>query len=172
MTLKQFEKILDQKLIEGLGLLGFFAGEKNTYQKYFDNDKSGLILIEKTDRRTRNTWFIAPKVLFVHDSIELFAQELAKEFYTPNHIINTISEGLGYLTPQTEYLTWSFTVGEKEDMTMKTLYSLFQTIEKYAIPKIEQLCKDEELLEVMKNNELGIQITNHIKAPILPYNGG
>jgi len=169
MTLKQFEKILDQQFIEGFGLLGFSSKRKHIFFKEFDNGKSGSILIEKTDRRTKNIWFINVQVMFTHDAVELLAKELAKEFYNSNNIINTVFEGLGYLTPENQYLTWDFTLGEKESKIQKTMSDLLKTVKVYAVPKMERLCNDSELLRVIKNHEIGLQITNRLKAPILQY---
>ena len=169
MTLKQFEKTLDQQLIKGLDLLGFSSGKKHIYHKSFENGKSGSILIEKTDRRTKNTWFVSVQILFTHNAIEQLVQEVANEFYNSDSIMNTVAEGLGYLTPENQYLTWDFTLGEKESKTQKTMNNLLKTVEEYAIPKMEQLCNGQELLRVMINHEIGLQITNRVKAPILQY---
>ncbi|MFD2036336.1 hypothetical protein ACFSKL_16145 [Belliella marina] len=169
MTLKQFEKELDEKLIKGFQSLDFFQVGKHHYSREFENGKVGSILVEKTDRRTKETWFINIQILFIHDKVEQLGQEVAKEFYAPNYIVNTVFENLGYLTPQNEYITFDFTIGQKESRIQKTIDDLLETVEKHAVPMLKKLCDDEELFKKMRNNGLGLQITNQIKAPILLF---
>lgn len=167
MSIKILDKAIDQKLLEVFQSHGLEKKGKAVFHTILEEGKECEVIIEKTDRRTRNTFYLNPVINFIHNNIETLSKELAPDFYSPNTIVSTLFEPLGYLLPENIYKTYDFHISYNDKQVVNKVQYLVKDIEKYAIPKMKELCNDEFLLHTLKSHLLGIQITNRIKAPVL-----
>ena len=169
MTHKELGLLIDNKLQSRLKELGFQILKNQVFSKLLSENKYMTLMIERTDRRTKTTWFLNPIVGFVDERVEKLSQKIASEFYSPKLIDNTLFESLGYLLPEKGYKTYDFNVSDNDKKVDKTMDTLVDHLASYATTRIGELVDDVTLFKVLSNNELGLKVTNLMKAPVLKY---
>nr|WP_299067261.1 hypothetical protein [uncultured Allomuricauda sp.] len=168
-TIRELEKIIDLKLEEKFKSIGYVLTEENIFTRLYHEGKESFIMINKTRSKTEKICFVNPLIGFVNYEVENIGQIVAPEFYGPGYRVNTITQSLGYFTKKREFMEWEFFLDKNPSTIERTTSSLVKTIKRFAIPKMELLSNDYELFQAMENNDIGLQITNRVKAPILLY---
>lgn len=165
-TLRDFEKQIDIELLNQISRIGFYNFKKHIYRVEVDENSYGILIIEKSDRRTGDTWYVNPIIGFINKDIAKIYKEVTVSFSDSNTIETTVFRSLGYFTPRNTYITWDFTIGDRpNDMVT----SLTKTIEQYVLPKFRELANPNNLLATMVKNEIGLEITNRLNVPLLLY---
>jgi hypothetical protein len=168
-TFKLKDKEIDKVINDSISSIGFKKSKKGIYAKSVSDNVEILLIIEKTDRRTGNTFYLNPIVAIIDKHVEILYHELVTDIDTSKEIVNTAIVSLGYLTPENKYLTWTIPVTYSEAQTKEVVVNLVSTFRNYAMPYLETLKERNELLISLQTSKLGLQKINHYKIPILYY---
>lgn len=158
---------IDKKTGSSLYSIGFKKKRKGLYTKRIADEIDIVVIIEKTDRRTGDTFYLNPIIGIVDNLVEKIYQDLVPD--TSQEITNTASISLGYLTPESKYLTWTIPVHFNEVQTLEVVNNLVLSIKAHALPFMETLKERSVLLKALQNNKLGTEKQNYFKIPILYY---
>ena len=167
-NLKLKKKEIDNVINDSLSSIGF-KKKKGLYVYSINDNMDILLIIEKTDRRTRNTIYINPIVAILDKQVEQLYYELVSDIDSSKEIVNTAITSLGYLTPQNTYLTWDIPITYSENKTKTVVDNLVSTLKKHVMPFLESLKDRRELLISLQAHKLGFVKINNFKIPILYY---
>lgn len=160
---------INEKIETSLISIKFEQKEKNTFLKTISNYLDIILIIEITDRKTRNTLFINPLVGIIDYDVEKIYENLIPKIRTSNEIVTTATTSLGYLMPENTYQTWEIPLDFNNHRTQKVIDDIIKSIQKYALPFLESLVDRLELIDALQNNRIGFQKMNYLKIPILYY---
>ena len=87
-NLKLKKKEIDNVINDSLSSIGF-KKKKGLYVYSINDNMDILLIIEKTDRRTRNTIYINPIVAILDKQVEQLYYELVSDIDSSKEIVNT-----------------------------------------------------------------------------------
>ncbi|HEY4784445.1 MAG TPA: hypothetical protein VIH57_00285 [Bacteroidales bacterium] len=166
--LKEKASIIDAYIRKELNALGFFEIDQYVFQKKLDEFSTGMIIIEKTDRRSRHTWFLSPTVGLINSRVEELYVELVDFIKDPTKLFTAMTS-IGYLLPQADYKVWEFPINFSNEQIQLVVNDFILETQNHILPLLDKSLDLNHLLLLLQREKFGIMVFNNFKIPIIHY---
>ncbi len=167
--LKLIEAKIDNRINCFFDRLQFKKTKKNTFIKKVNSNFNIIIIFEKSSRRSKDMIYINPIVGIYDKELEEIYEILVSDIdlSTDNDTKCTALISMGYLLPNKSYTTWQISSTYVDEQIFENVDNLLNTINKHALPYLYSLNDRNTLLYELKASNIGFQMNNQFKIPII-----